>query len=138
MKILLDYFSKKNRIQRQINKRTIKRIEQYVSCSDKVKSTQLNRNLDSISRYAKKHYCKLAFSPVEDSFESKIRMDVYKKGLKIYDGNDGLPLLVTDSETLSGGAILPKCRSDKNFMRAIRHIARKIISNDPNWQQKLS
>ena len=45
MKIFSDYFSKANRIQRQINKRTAKRIQEYVSCSDKLNSEQLTRNL---------------------------------------------------------------------------------------------
>ena len=138
MKIFSDYFSKANRIQRQINKRTAKRIQEYVSCSDKLNSEQLNRNLDSISRYAKRHYCKLSFSPVEDSFENKIKMDVYKKGVKIVDGDDGLPVVVIDRETLSGGDVLPKCDSDKNFMDTIRQITQKVIGNDLNWSNKLS
>ena len=137
MKIFPDYFSKANRIQRQINKRTAMRIKEYVSCSDKLNSEQLNRNLDSISRYAKRHYCKLSFSPVEDSFENKIKMNVYKKDIKIFNGNDGLPVFVMDSETLSGGDVLPKCDSDKKFMDTIRRITQKVIANDLNWSKKL-
>ena len=45
MKIFPDYFSKANRIQRQISKRTANRIKEYVSCSDKLNSEQLNRNI---------------------------------------------------------------------------------------------
>lgn len=45
MKIFPDYFSKANRIQRQISKRTANRIKEYVSCSDKLNSEQLTRNL---------------------------------------------------------------------------------------------
>lgn len=138
MKILSDYFSKTKRIQRTLSKRTAKRIASCVSCSDKLKSEQLNRNLDSISRYAKRHGCKLVFSPVEDSFENTIKMDVYKRGLSIIDGDDGLPLIVRDNYVLSGGDVLPKCESDKCFMNNIRFIAKKVIDNTPNWSQKLS
>ena len=127
-----------HRIQRQISKRTANRIKEYVSCSDKLNSEQLTRNLDSISRYAKRHDCKLSFSPVEDSFENKIKMDVYKKGVKIVDGDDALPLCVMNRETLSGGDVLPKCDSDKNFMDTIRRITQKVIGNDLNWSNKLS
>ena len=138
MKILPDYFSKATRIQKQINKRAARRIELFINCSDKLNSEQLNRNIDSISRYAAKHDCRLAFSPVKDSANNKVKMDVYKKELKLLEGSDGLPILATNNETLSGGEVLPQCKSDKSFMKAIRHIARKIMNNDPNWEQKLS
>lgn len=138
MKILPDYFSKANRIQKQINKRAARRIELFINCSDKLNSEQLNRNIDSISRYAAKHDCRLAFSPINGSANNEIKMDVYKKGLRLLDGSDGLPIVAMDCETLSGGQVLPQCKSDKSFMKAIRHIARKIMNNDPNWEQKLS
>lgn len=68
----------------------------------------------------------------------KLKWMFTKKGLRLLDGSDGLPIVAMDCETLSGGQVLPQCKSDKSFMKAIRHIARKIMNNDPNWEQKLS
>ncbi len=137
MKILPNLFSMRNILQNKIEKRNVKRIEEYITCSANVRSEQLRRNLDTIARFAEKKNCNLAFTPGTDLFQNSINMDVYKRGTRMMLDGLGMPLYGVNAESLSGKAILPKTTNDREFLKAIKSLIKGIIANDKKWNQKI-
>ena len=141
MKIAPCFYSKSSLITK-VNKRNIRRIKEYTFVSPEVKPAMadvINRNLDSVARYAERKNCNIEFGTGKDLFKNATQMSVYKRGLTIFMDNEGYPSLAQNTKELSGQAFLPENVTKKDaFMKNIRTQVKNIISNDKNWDNKFS
>lgn len=124
----------------RLNKRNAERIIEHTSVSDALDSKlakNINESMDSIARYAQRKNCHLEFVPGEDLFQNSAQMNVYKKGISLLLGNDGLPLSAFDLKSLSGQSILPNNAKGEDLVGFIRKEVKNIITNDKNWNNKI-
>lgn len=124
----------------RLNKRNAERIIEHTSVSDALDSKlakNINESIDSIARYAQRKNCHLEFVPGEDLFQNSAQMNVYKKGISLLIGNDGLPLSAFDLKSLSGQSILPNNAKGEDLIGFIRKEVKNIIANDKNWNNKI-
>ena len=141
MKIAPIFISKKT-IMKKIANRAEKRINKNTAISEALSDNQkelLNKNIDSIARYASKKGALLEFVPAKDLFEGGIQMNVYKKGITVNCLVPHTPFKVTDRFDLSGKVILDdKVKKGSDFVNGIRANAKSIISNDTNWNNRVT
>lgn len=126
---------------KKLENRKMKIIQEYTTVSDSLApkfAQRINENIDSIARYARRKDCHLEFVPAEDLFQNSMQVNVYKKGLSILKGNDGLPLMGFDLKSLSGQSILPDNAKGADLVGHIRKAVKNIINNDKNWENKIS
>ena len=132
-------FSFKSTAER-LNKKNAERILEYTTVSDALDTKlakNINESIDSIARYAQRKNCHLEFVPGEDLFQNAAQMNVYKKGISLLIGNDGLPLSAFDLKTLSGKSVLPNEAKGEDLIGYIRKEVKNIIGNDKNWNNKI-
>lgn len=137
---ILKIFPKKF-ILKRLEKRNILRINEYTSVSDSLKpdiAQQLNKNIDSIARYAQRKDCFLEFVPPQDTFQNSVKMNVYKRGMSFVDGRDGLPMTCFSTKNLSGDTTLACKNNDSDLIGDIRKNVKNIIASDKNWYNKIT
>jgi len=128
-------------LHKTIEKRRLNRIQEYTTVADSLEpkfAQRINENIDSIARYAQRKNCHLEFVPAEDLFQNSMQLNVYKKGVSLLIGQDGLPAAAFDLKSLSGQSILPSEAKGVDLIGHIRKAVKSIIDNDKNWQNKIS
>lgn len=131
----------KKMIHKRLESRNLKRIQKYTTVADSLEpkfAQKINENIDSIARYAQKKDCHLEFVPSEDLYQNSMQVNVYKKGISLLLGDDGLPLMAFDLKSLSGQSILPSEAKGADLIGHIRKAVKTIIDNDKNWKNKIS
>ena len=127
-------------LHKTIEKRRLNRIQEYTSVADSLEpkfAQKINENIDSIARYAQRKNCHLEFVPAEDLFQNSMQLNVYKKGVSLLIGQDGLPAAAFDFKTLSGKSILPDDAKGADLIGHIRKTVKSIIDNDKDWINKI-
>ena len=127
-------------LQKTIEKRRLNRIQEYTSVADSLEpkfAQKINENIDSIARYAQRKNCHLEFVPAEDLFQNSMQLNVYKKGVSLLIGQDGLPAAAFDLKSLSGKSILPDDAKGADLIGHIRKAVKSIIDNDKDWINKI-
>jgi len=131
----------KKMVHKRLENRNLKIIQEYTTVSDSLEPKfvqRINENIDSIARYARRKDCHLEFVPAEDLFQNSMQVNVYKKGISLLMGDDGLPLMGFDLKSLSGQSVLPENAKGADLIGHIRKAVKTIINNDKNWQNKIS
>ena len=79
----------------------------------------------------------MEFVPAEDLFQNSMQLNVYKKGVSLLIGQDGLPAAAFDLKSLSGKSILPDDAKGADLIGHIRKAVKSIIDNDKDWINKI-
>lgn len=122
-------------VHKKLENRNLRRIQEYTTVSDSLEpkfAQRINENIDSIARYAERKNCHLEFVPSQDLYQNSMQMNVYKKGISILNGNDGLPLMWFDLKNLSGQSILSKDAEGIDLVSQIRKAVKNIITKGKN------
>ena len=127
-------------LNKTLEKRRLNRIQEYTSVADSLEpkfAKRINESIDSIARYAQRKNCHLEFVPAEDLFQNSMQLNVYKKGVSLLIGQDGLPAAAFDLKSLSGKSILPDEAKGADLIGYIRKAVKSIIDNDKDWRNKI-